>query len=378
MRFKFFFLFIVFTLFSTVASAQVKKVAILETVDREGNVAYAHKLMLRSNLAKAITSADGYEAYDRTDMDAIMGEQNFQRTGMVSDDQIRRLGEMTGAAYILVAEAAKADENSMFITAKILNVETAKTEITENVLMGITASDIQLGCETLANKLLGLNIRSTNLLAKPQQESKQETSSQNTESENKSFLGGLFNKKPETQVSRHPSTGIGSLKVFPDGSKGIVFFEDETGGLAVSLDQVSVQWENAKGRKCNNIIALIDEGSASNYFIKGKGLEQTRSIVNQIGMMAPAASWCMNHGYGWYLPSAGELYYLLTVANEKKRGNGIISKARMTNGGAPLDGRWFWSSNEHDKKEAFNVSSGGSIDTEDKNETAVVVAVRAF
>ncbi len=139
-----------------------------------------------------------------------------------------------------------------------------------------------------------------------------------------------------------------------------------------------MQWENAKGRKCNNIIALIDEESASSYFIKGKGLEQTRSIVNQIGMMAPAANWCMNHGYGWYLPSAGELNYLLTVANEKKRGNGSISKARMANGGTPLDGRWYWSSNEHDKKEAFNVSSGGSIDTEDKNETAVVIAVRAF
>ena len=347
------------------ASAQVKKVAILEAVDREGNVPYAHKLMLRSNLAKAITSADGYEAYDRTDMDAIMGEQNFQRTGMVSDDQIRRLGEMTGAAYILVAEAAIADEKSMFITAKILNVETAKTEVTENVLMGNSPSEIQIGCTELANKLLGLTMQSTNLLIQPKQIPKEDAES-------------VAENQTKTLNQKEHSGGVGSLKVFSDGSKGIVFFEDETGGLAVSLDQVSVQWENAKGRKCNNIIALIDEGSASNYFIKGKGLEQTRSIVNQIGMMAPAASWCMNHGYGWYLPSAGELYYLLTVANEKKRGNGIISKARMTNGGAPLDGRWFWSSNEHDKKEAFNVSSGGSIDTEDKNETAVVVAVRAF
>ena len=100
--------------------AQVQKVAILETVDKEGNISYAHKLMLRSNLAKAVTNAPGYEAYDRTDMDAIMGEQNFQRTGMVSNEQIKRLGEMTGAAYIMVAEAVIADEQNMFITAKIL------------------------------------------------------------------------------------------------------------------------------------------------------------------------------------------------------------------------------------------------------------------
>ncbi|MDE6493203.1 MAG: hypothetical protein K2O66_04925 [Bacteroidales bacterium] len=362
---KRFLLWAIACLLPLLTSAQVRKVAILEAVDREGNVPYAHKLMLRSNLAKAITSAEGYEAYDRTDMDAIMGEQNFQRTGMVSDDQIRRLGEMTGAAYILVAEAAIADEKSMFITAKILNVETAKTEVTENVLMGNSPSEIQIGCTELANKLLGLNIQSTNLLIQPKPATQEEAPP-------------VAARQTNISNQQERREGIGSLKVFPDGSKGIVFFEDETGGLAVSLDQVSVQWENAKGRKFNNIIALIDEGSASTYFIKGKGLEQTRSIVNQIGVMAPAANWCTNHGYGWYLPSAGELYYLLVVANEKKRGQGRISRARMANGGAPLDGRWFWCSNEHDRKEAFNVSNGGSIDTEDKNELNYVVAVRAF
>ncbi|MBQ7819223.1 MAG: formylglycine-generating enzyme family protein [Bacteroidales bacterium] len=143
-------------IFPMMAISQVKKIAILETVDKNGDISYAHKLMLRASLSKAITNTEGYEAYDRTDIDAIMGEQNFQRTGMVSDDQIRQLGEMTGAMYILIAEAAKVDNANMFITAKILNVETAKTEMTDNVLMANTPSDIQHGCESLANKLLGV------------------------------------------------------------------------------------------------------------------------------------------------------------------------------------------------------------------------------
>ncbi len=123
---------------SMVAFSQVKKVAILEIVDKENKVAYAQKLMLRSSLAKAITNTSGYEAYDRTDMDAIMSEQDFQRTGMVSNDQIKRLGEMTGAAYILVVEAVEieADKRSkegtqLFVTAKILDVETGRTERTD-------------------------------------------------------------------------------------------------------------------------------------------------------------------------------------------------------------------------------------------------------
>ena len=134
-------------------SAETMRVAILEPVDRENKVSYGTKLILRSNLSKAVTNTAGYEAYDRSDMDAIMGEQNFQRTGLVSEDQIKRLGEMTGAKYILVAEAAIIDANNMFITAKLLDVESARTIMTDNLMMGIDPTKIQEGCTTLATRL---------------------------------------------------------------------------------------------------------------------------------------------------------------------------------------------------------------------------------
>ena len=144
----------IFLLISGMMSAQdVKRVAILETVDKENKVSYANKLILRANLSKAITNTAGYEAYDRTDIDAIMGEQNFQRTGMVSNEQIKRLGEMTGANYILVAEAVVVDAKTMFITAKLLDVETARTILTDNLIMGTTTDEIQEGCVTLAKRL---------------------------------------------------------------------------------------------------------------------------------------------------------------------------------------------------------------------------------
>lgn len=142
-----------FLLISGMMSAQVKRVAILETVDKENKVTYANKLILRANLSKAITNTAGYEAYDRTDIDAIMGEQNFQRTGMVSNEQIKRLGEMTGANYILVAEAVVIDVRTMFITAKLLDVETARTILTDNLIMGTSTDEIQEGCINLAKRL---------------------------------------------------------------------------------------------------------------------------------------------------------------------------------------------------------------------------------
>lgn len=109
---------------SVYAQTDVKKVAILETVDKMGNVPYGVLLQVRSSLTYAISSNAGYEGYDRVDMAAITGEQNFQRTGMVSDEQIKRLGEMTGAAYVLIAEAALYDDQNIIIAAKILDVET--------------------------------------------------------------------------------------------------------------------------------------------------------------------------------------------------------------------------------------------------------------
>lgn len=151
---KLFFLVCVMMLAMLTFAQETKKVAILEVVDKENKISYGNKLILRSNLAKAITNTPGYEAYDRTDMDAILGEQNFQRTGMVSNDQIKRLGEMTGAKYVLVAEAAVIDANTMYITAKLLDVETARTEMTDNQMMGTSAKEIQRGCQLLASNLI--------------------------------------------------------------------------------------------------------------------------------------------------------------------------------------------------------------------------------
>lgn len=136
------------------ASAQLK-VAILEPVDKAQNVSYGVKLLLRSSLTAAISNTPGYEGYDRVDMASIAGEQDFQRTGNVSDTQIKQLGIATGAAYVLVTEAAKYDETSIIITAKILDVETFGIKQSAVLVSGITADEMSRSCRSLAAKLLG-------------------------------------------------------------------------------------------------------------------------------------------------------------------------------------------------------------------------------
>lgn len=141
-------------LVTVLAMAQnIKKVAILEVVDRESKLSYSQKLMLRSNMAQAITNTQGYEAYDRTDMDAILSEQNFQRTGLVSDDQIKQLGIMTGAQFVLIVEAVEVESLNLYVTAKLLDVETSRIETSGNEIMKNTAQDISRGCQALAKTL---------------------------------------------------------------------------------------------------------------------------------------------------------------------------------------------------------------------------------
>lgn len=147
------FLLTCMVLTALVVMAQAKKVAILEVVDREDKLSYSQKLVLRSNMAKAVTNTVGYEAYDRSDVDMIMSEQDFQRTGLVSDAEIRKLGEMTGVSLILVTEGALANDGKLLVSVKVLNVETARVEMTDFAIMNNSPENILEGCNSLAAKL---------------------------------------------------------------------------------------------------------------------------------------------------------------------------------------------------------------------------------
>lgn len=139
-----------------VAMAQ-QKVAILETVDKAQNISYGKKLLLRSSLTTAISNTPGYEGFDRVDMASIASEQEFQRTGYVSDSQIKQLGVATGAAYVLVAEAAWLDEDTksdLIITARIIDVETFGIKSSAEEVTGVKADEMKKMCAGLAKKLL--------------------------------------------------------------------------------------------------------------------------------------------------------------------------------------------------------------------------------
>lgn len=141
---------------------KTKKVAILDVVDREGQLGYGMKLQLRASLTSAITQTPGYEGYDRVDMAAIFGEHDFQRTGAVSDEQIKKLGEMSGCDYVLITEAAKIDSDNLILVAKVVNVTTSRVESSADNIITADATGCREGSKKLAAQLFETAIPTQN------------------------------------------------------------------------------------------------------------------------------------------------------------------------------------------------------------------------
>ena len=155
-------LIISFFALSLTAMSQNKSVAILNPLDREGSVSSMYKIIVRSSFETVVSATQGYEAFDRTALDAIMSEHNFQRSGAVNDAEIRQIGEMTGVDYVLVTEVS-AENEYMVVQAKILNVVTAKYDRAVDDLMQMTPpTNVKEKCTILAEKLFCINMQTGN------------------------------------------------------------------------------------------------------------------------------------------------------------------------------------------------------------------------
>lgn len=133
-----------------------KKIAILEIVDRAENVSQGMKLMLRGRLTAAVTATPGYAGLDRVDMDAVLTEHNFQRSGMVAEKYIKQLGEAIGADYVMIAEAAwfNSYKTELVISAKLIDVESFQVVKTAMINTPVNSASVDENCRALAKKLL--------------------------------------------------------------------------------------------------------------------------------------------------------------------------------------------------------------------------------
>ncbi len=76
-------------------------------------------------IAEAIVSSKIFDVLDRAYVEQIMEEQNFQLSGIVSEDEIAKVGAFIGADYVCVSRVTRI-EMIYSISSKIIEVETGK------------------------------------------------------------------------------------------------------------------------------------------------------------------------------------------------------------------------------------------------------------
>lgn len=98
-----------------------KKVAVYVTGDADAGT----KKVIGAKLVAAITKDDGYAAVERTAdfLAELSKEQAYQRSGAVNVNQIAKLGEQFGVAFVCVADITTV-YGSLFVSARLINVLT--------------------------------------------------------------------------------------------------------------------------------------------------------------------------------------------------------------------------------------------------------------
>lgn len=115
-------LIILLSAISLTAFAQQKKVAVYVTGEQSGI-----SKVLGDQLATAFAKSGKYSAVERTAafLSELNKEQNYQRSGAVSDTAIARLGEQFGVHYVCVADMTDAF-GEKYVSARLIDVVTAE------------------------------------------------------------------------------------------------------------------------------------------------------------------------------------------------------------------------------------------------------------
>ena len=155
---------------ATIIYAQNKTIALLEPRIGDGSTSVngMEKAMVRGELRKAIVNIAGYEAITRANIDQMMKEHEFQRTGMVSGDQIKKLGIMSGADYICVSTLTKSN-TEFYLEAYMINLETGAMSNPASQygeLVDGKLANLFPACQALAQELLGGKLPTYNAVRK--------------------------------------------------------------------------------------------------------------------------------------------------------------------------------------------------------------------
>lgn len=298
------------------AMAQTKKVAVWETKCTDNSITPFQSTMVRGGMETAVGNAYGYEVYDRSAFDAIMKEQKFQRSGAVSDAQIKRLGEMAGVQYIIVPEAT-ASEGEFYILVKMLDVETGKFGAVYEELCGPSGMEIKKACSQLGTRLFG-------------------------EVGNSSSRSGSNNEIAQReQIFTETAFGINMKMVFVEGGTFTMGCTSDQGGDCKDDESPRVTTVSSF------YMGMLEVSQSQWEKVMGTSIHQQRNKANP----------------EWPLYGTGSDYPMYYVSwEEAKEFCARLSRQTGKNYSLPTEAEWEYAARGGNKNEGTKYSGGWSID----------------
>ena len=110
---------------ATAIFAQDRKVALFDPI---GSVPQSTKEIVREEISSVVVNTKGYVVLERTLIDKVLEENKFQEGGLVDDNEISDLGRMMGANYVLVSSLTTMENDSYYLSFKMIDVKTARIE----------------------------------------------------------------------------------------------------------------------------------------------------------------------------------------------------------------------------------------------------------
>jgi len=110
------------------ATRQGKQTIAVYMAGKEPKGALGVHNILGGELARTISTSNNYLGVDRTNaiLEELAKEHNYQRSGAVSDDLIKSLGEQLGAQYLCIADINTINWQSYYLDVRLIDVVTAE------------------------------------------------------------------------------------------------------------------------------------------------------------------------------------------------------------------------------------------------------------
>ena len=141
-----------FTLLGQAQTSSKTRIAVFDPITHF-QIVDGTDVIVREITSSTVVNSGQYQIIDRRTIEKIQEEQNFTRSGMVSDTHVIEMGELAGAQCVLFSVLAKSGTKTL-LTTKLLDVKSG-TVLKQKFLLLDLSVDLVTEVEKITKELIG-------------------------------------------------------------------------------------------------------------------------------------------------------------------------------------------------------------------------------